>query len=140
MALTTLGPGRGAHTEPFGPFIYLDQWAEAKAKNELSPGALIGRFAVFSGTEACMLARSCDPPDPSPISTHLAAAKPAVKAALRARDAEGSWSDTADSGCRGRTQVTIRGQKKSLAPRFAVRTSSQVYPLGLMRPSSSNSS
>ena len=137
VPLITLGPGRGAHTEPFGPFLYLDLWAEAKAKNALSPGGQIGRFAVFAGVEACTLARPCDPPDRSPLSAHLAGARPVIRAALRARDADGRWSDTADSVCRGRTAIVVSGQRTSVAPRFAVRTCSQVYPLGLLRPSSS---
>ena len=68
-----------------------------------------------SGGSPCFMSRGVHASSPatldrSPLSTHLAGAKPVVRAALRARDADGRWSETADSICRGRTTVVVSGR------------------------------
>ena len=134
-----MGPGRGSHTEPFGSYFYTDSWVEAESRRACTQGAQHVRFAVFAGQESCILARPGDPTDSSRVSKHLALSRPVIRAALKARDADAKWVSQGDSVRRGRLAVIVSGDKKVLAPRFAVRTSAQLFPLGLVRPSNSNS-
>ena len=127
----TLGVTRADRFAPFGPGYYLDSYERAKqALSRPSPdGVCIVRYAIAPGRTTMLLGRATDPPDSAPMTKHLAAVKPLVKAAAKVRDADRRWARTCGGIGRGRLAVELSGQRHIMAPRFCVSDADSYIPL-----------
>tara|TARA_B100002051_G_C16740225_1_gene643806 strand:+ start:1859 stop:2587 length:729 start_codon:yes stop_codon:yes gene_type:complete len=127
----TIGVTRGDKFAPFGCGYYLDSYERAQQVMARSTGGPICmvRYAVAPGRTTMLLGRETDPVDRAPMTSHLGAVKPLVKAAAKVRDADGRWADTCGGIGRGRLAVDVGGARHVMAPRFCVEGTANYIPL-----------
>ena len=141
--IAVLGLTRASITASMGPYYYFADykragryamWATEFSKtqpdivvdesNRFDRGGIV-RFALFLGKSKFFLNRPDDPPD---LSTKNVVNE-YIKKTIKQRDVDGMWAQHHDSVFVSKSEITINGDVRTIAPQIILKNYTQQQPL-----------